>query len=314
MKTNRRRFPHFNCYSLLVFSIFTMVYARCEVRANPNIRAAFFSFYTNAVGTKLDNLPSKSGHCGVCHYDFKSGGNPWNPYGQSIKDIGGLNTTAGRSNAIWTVRLLDQDADGYAALTEITDRTYANTPTFPGLSAGNVSQVMNVTLAEIQTNLTPSISVDATPPSVTVLKPNGGETFTANRTTNITWSASDASGIAAIHIYESLDNGTTFTPVALGLANTGTYAWIPANRPTSGARIRIVAVDGAANSTNDVSNAAFAIVSPPGGRVQPRFVILINPARNRFRAARNYRRRRIARVAMEITMQRSSRTATGRAA
>ena len=57
-----------------------------ELHANPKIRSAFFGIYTNAVGTKLDDIPSRSGHCGVCHFDFKSGGNPWNPYGQAVRD------------------------------------------------------------------------------------------------------------------------------------------------------------------------------------------------------------------------------------
>lgn len=233
------------------------------VHANPNIRSAFFTYYPNAVGTKLDNLPSRSGHCGVCHYDFKNGGSPWNPYGQAIKDIGGLNSASGRSNAIWRVRLFDQDTDAFTAQTEITDPSYGNTPTFPGLSAANVSQTMNVPLSEIQTNLTPAVSVDTTPPSIAVTKPNGGETFVANRVTNITWTASDPSGVAAIHIYLSLDNGASFTPVALGLANSGSYSWFPANRPSTAAKIKIVAVDGAANIANDVSDDEFTIVSPP---------------------------------------------------
>ncbi|HXU76045.1 MAG TPA: Ig-like domain-containing protein, partial [Methylomirabilota bacterium] len=253
-------------FCLLVATVFTAL-APMQARANPNIRAAFFSFYSNAVGTRLDNLPSRAGHCGVCHYDFKNGGSPWNPYGQAIRDIGGLNSAAGRSNAVWTVRNLDPEGDGYSAQTEITDLTYGNTPSFPGLSAANLGQVLNIPQTEIQTNLTPAITIDTTPPLVAVLSPNGGETVVANRVFTVTWTASDASGIAAIHIYESLDNGTTFSPVALGLPNTGSYSWVPPDRPASMARLRVVAVDGAANRTNDVSNAPFAIVSPPGGRV-----------------------------------------------
>jgi hypothetical protein len=253
--------------SCCLFLLLAGAIAPLKAGANPNIRSAFFAFYPNAVGTKLDNLPSRAGHCGVCHYDFKNGGNPWNPYGQAIRDIGGLNSAAGRSNAVWTVRNLDPESDGYSAQTEITDSTYGNTPTFPGLSAANLSQVMNIPQAEIQTNLTPAITVDTTPPTVVVLSPNGGEIFVANRPTNVSWSASDASGIAAIHLYESLDNGITFTPIALGLPNTGSYSWVPPDRPSNLARLRVVAVDGAANRTNDVSNAPFAIVSASGGRV-----------------------------------------------
>lgn len=236
------------------------------VQANPKIRSAFFSVYTNAVGTQLDNLPSRSGHCGVCHYNFQNGGDPWNPYGQALRDVGGLGGN-GASNAIWSIRNLDPEGDGFTAQTEITDRSYGNTPTFPGLQAGNLNQVVNVNPSEVSPHLTPAVTVDTTPPSVTVTKPNGGESFTANRFTNLTWTASDSNGIAAIHLYESLDGGATFAPIAFGLSNSGAYAWVPANRPTTNARVRVVAVDGAANSSNDLSNASFAIVSPPGGRV-----------------------------------------------
>lgn len=247
--------------------LLALLFGACGTHANPKIRTSFFSVYPDAVDSRLDNLPSQSRHCGVCHYDFKNGGNPWNPYGQSIRDMGGLNSETGRTNAIWTVRGSNEDADGYTAQTEISDLSYANTPTFPGLSAANYGQAVNIPLSEIQPYLTPITSIDTNAPSIVVLIPNGGETFTANRTTNITWNATDVGGVAAIHIFESLDNGATFSPVASGLPNTGVYVWVPANRPTTTARIRVVAVDASANSTNDISDAAFAIVSPPGGRV-----------------------------------------------
>lgn len=238
-----------------------------EAHANPKIRSSFFAVYPTAVGSPLDNLPSQTKHCGVCHYDFKNGGSPWNPYGQALRDIGGLNSETGRTNAIWTARIGDQDGDAYTSHAEISDLSYANTPTFPGLSAANLGQAANIPATEIQTYLTPATGVDTNPPSVTVTSPNGGETFTANQPTNITWTAGDASGIAAIQISESLDGGATFAPVAFGLPNAGSYSWVPANRPTTATRIRVTAVDGAANSTNDISDANFTIVSPPGGRV-----------------------------------------------
>ena len=67
--------------------------------------------------------------------------------------------------------------------------------------------------------LTPATATDTTPPVVQVIIPNGGETFTGNRATNVTWTATDASGIASVNLYVSLDNGATYQPIALGLAN-----------------------------------------------------------------------------------------------
>jgi len=237
-------------------------------QANPNIRRVFFEIvFPDAQGTQLDSLPSRQQHCGVCHYDFQSGNAPWNPFGLAIRDSGfKLNNDTARSNAIWfaATSTNDWDGDNFLSMFEITDRTYANTPTFPGLSSTNVNLVMNVTLSDVTPYITPIMGGDTTPPSITVTKPNGDEIFTANRGTNITWTADDPSGVNVINIYESTDNGATYRPIALGLTNSQNYAWVPANRPaTNSALIKIVAVDGLGNSTNDVSDTAFTIVSPP---------------------------------------------------
>lgn len=229
------------------------------------IRDSFFAFYPTAVGTRLDSVASHATHCGVCHYDFNGGGTR-NFYGAAIEGAGfDLKTAVGRSNAIWAVRLLDSDTDGYANQQEITNTTtYANTPTFPGLKQANTNLVSNVSLADLAAYLTPTTSPgDTTPPLVQVLSPNGGQTLTANRATNITWSASDGSGVASVNLYLSLDSGASYRPLALGLGNSGTFSWVPADRPTAQARIKVLATDSYGNSTNDVSDAVFAIASPP---------------------------------------------------
>ena len=220
-------------------------------------------------GTVLDTVPSHPGHCGVCHYDF-SGAGTKNPYGNAILSSGfALNTSAGRINAINSLRGADPDGDGFITDIEVTNKvTYSNTPTFPGLTPGNVGNVLNVTPSQIQTNLVPSTGVDNTPPPVTVTFPNGGQTLVGNRATNVTWTATDASGIASIGIYVSLNNGATYDPVALGLPHTGSFTWFPANRPaTNSVRVRVVAMDNASNRGQDQSDAALTIVPPPGGRV-----------------------------------------------
>ena len=76
MKTITKLLLAFPALRLLVFGeLFLLLFlAAPEATARPNIRLAFFTFYTNAVGSKLDNLPSKTTHCGVCHYDFNGGG------------------------------------------------------------------------------------------------------------------------------------------------------------------------------------------------------------------------------------------------
>jgi len=100
--------------------------------ANPAIRVQFFNVYPSAVGTKLNVLATsrRVNHCGVCHHDFKSGGNPWNPYGQLVSNALVLfpNSDAGKSNAICSVRLQDPDGNTYSSLVEIT---HTNAPAAP---------------------------------------------------------------------------------------------------------------------------------------------------------------------------------------
>jgi hypothetical protein len=122
-----------------------------------------------------------------------------------------------------------------------------------------------VDVAEIQNHLVPSTGSDTTPPDVTVIEPDGGEVLVANTGTTVTWIAGDSSGIAAVHLYLSTDNGVTFKPVAKGLANTGSHTWFPANRPSTQAIFRVVAVDNAFNEGQDESDGPFTINSPPGG-------------------------------------------------
>jgi Bacterial Ig domain/Cytochrome c554 and c-prime len=234
--------------------------------AKPEIRDAFFLVYPSANNTQLDDLPSKSTHCLVCHYKA-SGGGTKNPYGEAIKTFGNLNQPAGRIAAVNGVANADSDNDAYNSGNEVTATGYSNTPTFPGLSSANYSLVNGVPASEVLDYLTPKTTVDNTPPQVAVLTPNGGETLTGNQAYNVTWTASDASGIVAIHIYQSIDGGLNYTPVIYGLENTGTYSWTPANRPTTSAKIKVVAVDGAININNDVSNSVFTVISPPGGKV-----------------------------------------------
>lgn len=250
--------------SITLVALTMMVFVALSAHARPPIRAAFFGVYTNAVGSKLDSLSTKPGHCGVCHYDFNGGGTR-NFYGSAVETVynaNGKNATA----AIISVRAADSDTDGFSNDTEVTNTvTYANTPTFPGLKTSNTNLIVNLTsdqLAELAVYLTPVIGGDTTPPAVALIAPNGGQTFTANRATNVTWSATDASGIASINLFVSLDNGATWRQIARGLNGVTNYSWTPADRPTTQARLRVQAVDPFGNASFDNSDAVFTIISP----------------------------------------------------
>lgn len=240
------------------------------LHAKPEIREGFFAAYPSAIGTRLDNLPSRSSHCGVCHYRFQGGG-ARNPYGAGLESIlrSYPKTVAGYRDACLAIGYIDADTDGYSSTTEITATTYSNVPTFPGLTPANIGQVSGISsadLALIQDFLVPAATVDTTPPIVSVTSPSGGSR-TANSSGLITWTATDSGGVAGVSLYLSLDNGGTYSPLALGIPNSGSYTWFPANRPSTQARVRVVAVDNAFNRGTNQSTTAFAIVSPPGGRV-----------------------------------------------
>jgi hypothetical protein len=232
-----------------------------DAQARNPIRGNFFDAYPSAVGTVLDTVPSFPNHCGVCHYDF-SGGGARNPYGLAVE------ATDTSVAAILSLGGVDSDGDGavFTNEVEITDiGNYPNTPTFPGLTPATLTMVSNVDTSDIEEHLIPSAGGDTTPPSITLLAPNGSETCIGNAPTTVLWVAEDASGIAAIDLYLSLDNGATFTPVAMGLPDTGSYTWFAANRPTTQAIFRVEATDNFFNANHDDSEGVFTIASPPGG-------------------------------------------------
>jgi hypothetical protein len=245
---------------VIVFTlcVFSAVHARNKIKNN------FLDGYPNAAGTVITSVPSNTDHCGICHYSFDGGGLK-NPYGEAV------GATDQSTASILGLGSLDSDSDGFSNDVEITDTlNFSNTPTFPGLTPANIGQVdiSTVDLADIQSYLVPSTGSDTTPPEVTVINPNGGEVITANDPYTVQWTATDDnSGVAAITLYLSLDNGSTFSLVAQSLSNTGSYTWFPANRPSTEAIFRVEATDNAFNTGSDDSDTVFEITSPPGGRV-----------------------------------------------
>jgi hypothetical protein len=239
-----------------------------DVGARPNIRSAFFVAYPSAVGSRLDNLPSISAHCGVCHYQFTGAGTK-NPYGERVAAvIGGFpNTETGRKNAILSITNEDNDTDLYTNSVEVTSTAFSNTPTFPGLTTSNVNLCTGVALGDILPYLTPTMGVDTTPPTVTLTAPNGGESYSAHSTRTVTWTATDASGIAYIDIYLSEDGGTHYRPMLRNLAHDGTQDLFIPNYPGAQNYVRVGAMDNAGNYGWDNSNVPFTIIGAPAGKV-----------------------------------------------
>lgn len=238
-----------------------------DAAARNPIRQSFFAAYPAALGTRLDNLPSLQGHCGVCHYQF-TGGGPRNPYGLRLEQVipNYPNNDNGRQQAINFIRNEDADLDGFSQLVEITDTsTYSNTPTFPGLSLANVGQISGVPQSEVLGYLVPTTGADTQAPVVTITSPNGSESWTAGTVHALTWTATDNVGVIAVDLFYRKGTSEPWEMLARDLANSGSFTWHVHNTPSTGARVRAVARDAAANSGEDSSNGDFTILIDPDG-------------------------------------------------
>jgi hypothetical protein len=95
-----------------------------------------------------------------------------------------------------------------------------------------------------------------------VVSPNGGERWSGTHL--ITWVSGDItdSHFAAnpITLFYSDDGGGSWTQIATSLANSGSHSWDTTSVPDgSNYKIKILTVDLASNTGNDVSNATFII-------------------------------------------------------
>lgn len=119
-------------------------------------------------------------------------------------------------------------------------------------------------------------AVSAHAPAVTVLSPNGGETWAASGTYTITWTASDLDDDPLTYSVLYNSDGNNWVPV--GTAITTTQLVVNAADLAGGtaARVRVLATDGV-NTSSDESNAAFTV-----GRKGPSAFILAPTGDVRF--------------------------------
>ena len=91
--------------------------------------------------------------------------------------------------------------------------------------------------------------------TLAVTSPNGGESWGAGSSHNITWTTTGT--IANVKIEYSTNNGTAWTTIIASTPNTGTYGWTVPNVPSASCLVRIS--DAAIVGISDVSNAVFTI-------------------------------------------------------
>jgi len=111
--------------------------------------------------------------------------------------------------------------------------------------------------------------VDAWPdveqPTVVVQTPNGGEDVTGEEDYEITWNATDDTGVTSVDILLSRDSGATFTEtIATGETNDGSFMWAVPDSASEMNRVRVIARDAAGLAMFDDSDADFATTSGSG--------------------------------------------------
>ena len=91
---------------------------------------------------------------------------------------------------------------------------------------------------------------------VTLILPDGGESWVAGTVRDITWEATGK--IADVRIELSTDNGATWSEVSVSPARDHTYSWAVPNTPSRQCLVRIS--DNDHPDISDTSNAVFSIL------------------------------------------------------
>lgn len=92
---------------------------------------------------------------------------------------------------------------------------------------------------------------------ITVLAPNGGESFGYGTTRAIRWNSLN---VTQVKLQYSINNGTDWTDIATVDASLGTYDWVIPNAVSAQVLVRVS--DASDPTVSDVSNAVFSIVEP----------------------------------------------------
>jgi len=107
---------------------------------------------------------------------------------------------------------------------------------------------------------------DTTPPSVTVLDPDGGEVIVGGGTSTypIYWESSDDVGVTLTTILFSTDGGSTYPDTVVSGALDSVYVWDVPDIDATTCRIKVVCADAALNEGSDKSDANFEITGLSG--------------------------------------------------
>lgn len=89
--------------------------------------------------------------------------------------------------------------------------------------------------------------------------PNGGGSYNPADNVSIVWTTDDDETVANVDIELSTNGGSSWSPIASAIADTGSFNWVVPDVLATDARIRITARDVQGNTGSDASDSGFAI-------------------------------------------------------
>jgi hypothetical protein len=101
---------------------------------------------------------------------------------------------------------------------------------------------------------------DTIPPNISVVYPNGGESFNYGDTVTIRWEAEDEDTVVWVNIYFSSDGGNSYGLVSDFEKNDSTYEWTIPDVKSDSCLIKITAIDKGYNPISDESDSFFTII------------------------------------------------------
>jgi RHS repeat-associated protein len=183
------------------------------------------------------------------------------PNGGERLAIGSTCTITWTSTAAVGDVKIDYSTDNGASWTEITAAT-ENDGQYDWIVPDTLSDTCLVQVSEIDgdpTDVSDAVFSIVIPSTITVTSPNGGETWEAGTTQDITWTTTGTVG--NIKIEYSIDNGTVWTEIVKSIANSGIYQWTVPDTPSDLCLVRISEsdIDG---GPSDVCDSVFSITPP----------------------------------------------------
>jgi Leucine-rich repeat (LRR) protein len=107
-------------------------------------------------------------------------------------------------------------------------------------------------------------------PTITVISPNGGESWEEYSSQAITWTSSG--GVGNVNVDYSTDGGSSWTAITVSTANDGSCPWTPYPPTSATCLVRVSETDGSPADTSDalfsiIPRPTITVLTPTGGEV-----------------------------------------------